>query len=152
MQKGKKLALSVEYLQELTNGKLSVEVREENLNCPFFVNHILKLFACVSAKNLSLKVSQGIKEGMSEKQVWDTYAGISLTEGALAHCIFTIHTFFLQRIMKIQADNLKTVMKKLCVLWGIEKILERASQVYVTGIITPEAFQIIHRKRESLLL
>ena len=51
---------------------------------------------------MGLKLSQGIKEGLSEKQAWDTYAGITLTEAALAHSIFTIHSFFLERLMKIQ--------------------------------------------------
>ena len=38
LQKGKKLAPSAEYLQELAKGELKIEVTEEKLNCPFFVN------------------------------------------------------------------------------------------------------------------
>ena len=99
---------------------------------------------------MGLKLSQGIKEGLSEKQVWDTYAGITLTEAALAHSIFTIHSFFVERLMKIQSESLQNVMKKLCLLWGVEKLIERASQVYVTGILTPDAFKLLHAKKESL--
>ena len=53
--------------------------------------------------------------------------------------------------MKIPSENLKNVMKKLCLLWGVEKLIERASQVYVTGILTPDAFKLLHSKREALL-
>ena len=53
--------------------------------------------------------------------------------------------------MKIQPESLKNVMKKLCLLWGIEKLIERASQVYVTGILTPDAFKLLQAKREALL-
>ena len=82
--------------------------------------------------------------------MWDCYAGITLTETALAHTVFTIHSFYLEKVMKIQPENLKAVMKKLCILWGVEKLLERASQVFVTGVITPEAFQLLNKKREAL--
>ena len=100
---------------------------------------------------MALKLSQGIKEGLSEKEVWDTYAGISLVEAAIAHTIFTIHGFYLQTVSKIEAASLKTVMTKLCVLWGLEKIIERAGAVYETGILPPDSFQAINSKRESLL-
>lgn len=101
LQKGKKLAQSAEYLKELSNGNLALDVTEESLNCPFFVNKVLKHFSCISTKNMGLKLSQGIKDGLSEKQAWDTYAGISLTEAAIAHAIFTIHSFFLEKLLKI---------------------------------------------------
>lgn len=43
---------------------------------------------------MALKLSEGVKKGMSEKEVWDSYAGISLVEAAIAHTIYTIHSYF----------------------------------------------------------
>jgi len=76
---------------------------------------------------MGLKMAEGISNGLSEKQAWDSYAGITLVKSAIAHSILTMHTFFLQEVMKIKQDDLKKVMKKLCILWGIEKLIERAS-------------------------
>ena len=151
LQKGGKLAPSVEYLTALTKGSLTIDVDVDHLGCPFFVNRILKNFACVSVKNMALKLSQGVKEGLSEKEAWDTYAGISLSEAATVHSIFIIHGYYLDFLQKITDPCLKKVMSKLCALFGIEKLIERASQVYETGILTPEAFQMLNAKREILL-
>jgi hypothetical protein len=65
LQKGRKLAPSVQYLEELTKGDLSIKVDEARLNCPYFVNSILRNFSCVAVKNMALKLSKGMKEGLS---------------------------------------------------------------------------------------
>lgn len=98
-----------------------------------------------------MKIAEGMSNGLSQKQVWDTYAGLSLVRAGIIHAIFTMHSFFIQDVIKIQQNDLKTVMKKLSILWGIEKLIERSSDVYVTGVLTPEAFQLLNKKREALL-
>ena len=115
------------------------------------MNQILKHVSCVSTKNMGMKIAEGMSNGLSQKQVWDTYAGLSLVRAGIIHAIFTMHSFFIQDVMKIQQNDLKTVMKKLSILWGIEKLIERSSDVYVTGVLTPEAFQLLNKKREALL-
>jgi acyl-CoA oxidase len=130
LQKGAKLPPSAEYLQQLSKGKVAVEVKEELLNCPFFVNQLLKTYSCIQVKNMALKLSQGIKEGMSEKEAWDTYAGLSLNDAAIAHSVVTIHTFFLEALMKVECPKVKAVLTKLCLLFGLEKLIDKASRVY----------------------
>ena len=49
--------------------------------------------------------------------------------------------------MNTQPESVKNVLKKLCLLWGVEKIIEKSSQVYVTGILTPDAFKLLQDKR-----
>ena len=96
LQKGKPLAPSVQYLENLKKPSLAIDLKDEkSLSCPFFVNNILKNFACVSVKNMAIKLAQGVKEGLTEKQSWDTYAGLTLVDASIAHSIFTIHEFFL---------------------------------------------------------
>ncbi len=130
LQKGSKLSPSIEYLQELAKGKLSVEVKEECFSCPFFVSSILKKYACIMIKNMGLKLSQGIKSGMSEKEAWDTYAGISLVDAAFAHATVTVYGFYLDAVKKVDSPTLKAVLTKLCVLFGLEKLIERSGKVY----------------------
>jgi len=68
LQKGKPLAPSAQYLENIKKGNLSIETKsEDSLKCPHFVHQILTNFACVSVKNMGLKLSQGIKEGLTEK-------------------------------------------------------------------------------------
>jgi len=72
---------------------------------------------------MASKLSQGVKEGLSEKNAWDTYAGLSLNDAAVAHSIYTIHWFYLRATQKIKSPSLKAVMTKLCTLFGLEKLL-----------------------------
>lgn len=67
LQKGGKLAPSAQYLQEMAKGNLSVDLKEESLNCPYFVNSLIKKYTCVTVKNMGLKLVEGIKQGLSEK-------------------------------------------------------------------------------------
>ena len=119
LQKGKPLAPSVQYLDNLKKGSLSIEIKSESLKCPYFVHQILTNFACVSVKNMGLKLSQGIKEGLSEKQTWDTYAGLTLVDAAIAHSIVTIHSFYLKESQSVKCPKLKAVLTKMCVLYGL---------------------------------
>ena len=96
---------------------------------------------------MALKLNEGIKGGLSEKDAWDTYAGISLCDAGIAHSVLTIHTSFLQMIEKIKEPKLKAVMTKLCILFGVEKLIERSSRVYETGILTPDSFKLLSKKR-----
>ena len=147
MAKGKSLAPSVQYLQELKKENLTLIVTQDNVGCPHFINNILRNLACVAVKNMTLKLEEGVKNGLTQKQSWDSYASISLTEGSVAHAIYIIHKFYLDFISKIAEPKLKAVMTKLCTLYGLERIVERASQVYSAGIIAPEAFKLISSKR-----
>ena len=56
---------------------------------------------------------------MSEKEAWDAYAGISLVEAAIAHTLYSMHTYYLEGSNKIEQQNLKTVMMKLGNLYGL---------------------------------
>lgn len=68
---------------------------------------------------MGLKLSQGIKEGLTEKQAWDTYAGLTLVDASIAHSIYTIHSFYLKEIKKIECSKLKGVIIKLSLLYGL---------------------------------
>lgn len=98
---------------------MKVDFSEERLGCPAFVNQIIKYYACVSVKQMAVKLSQGIKEGLSEKESWDTYASLYLNEAAVAHAVFIIHSFYLSFVTGIEQLDLKAVMTKLCTLYGL---------------------------------
>ena len=68
---------------------------------------------------MGLKLVQGAKEGLSEKQVWDTYAGLTLVDAAIAHSIVTVHSFYLKESQQVKCPKLKAVLTKLCILYGL---------------------------------
>jgi len=68
---------------------------------------------------MGLKILQGIKEGLSEKQVWDTYAGLALVDAGIAHSIVTINSFFVKESQSVKCPKLKAVLTKLCLLYGL---------------------------------
>jgi hypothetical protein len=68
---------------------------------------------------MGLKLAQGMKEGLSEKQVWDTYAGLTLVDAGIAHSIVTIHSFYVKETQAVKCPKLKAVLTKMCVLYGL---------------------------------
>ena len=102
LKKGVKLAPSVKYLEQLRQENLSVKVEDGNLSCPRFINDVIGKFSCISVRNMAKKLQAKIKEGYSEKEVWNKYLGISLTEAAGAHSLFIIHESYLNLIDSIQ--------------------------------------------------
>lgn len=65
------------------------------------------------------KISQGIKEGLTEKQAWDSYAGLTLVDAGIAHSIVTIHSFFVKESQSAKCPKVKAVLTKLCLLYGL---------------------------------
>ena len=41
-------------------------------------------------------------------------------------------------------------MMKLVTLYGLEKMIERASRIYETGVISPNIFSAIYKRRQAL--
>lgn len=68
---------------------------------------------------MGMKILQGIEEGLTQKQVWNTYAGLTLVDAAIAHSIVTIHSFFIKECQEAKCPKVKAVLNKLCALYGL---------------------------------
>lgn len=66
----------------------------------------------------------------SFREVEDYHAGITLNEAAVAHCYYIIYLNFQKMVNSITDEPLKAVMTKLLILYGIEKIVERAGKFF----------------------
>ena len=121
--KGKNIEESVSYLKLLTEGNLSVEIRDPNqLNCPFLIRKILSMQACAKVKEMGEKIQKGVSQKLSQKEVWDHYAGIVLVDAAISHSYLIMYNFFLEAAMKVQDESTKAMLINLLTLYGLEKI------------------------------
>lgn len=65
----------------------------------------------------------------------------------MAHCYVLIYSTFLKVVESITDSKVKAVLTKLLILYGVDKIIERAGKFYETSTLTPDAFAIIYKKR-----
>jgi len=73
-----------------------------------------------------------------------------LVDAAIAHSYLTVYTYFLQYWSTITVPAVKSVMKKVLILYGIEKIVERSAKFFETQTLTPEALKLVYQQRENL--
>jgi hypothetical protein len=117
------------------------------LNCPYFIQNILRAHSCSKLKALSKKFGQLISQKLTPKEIEDHHAGILISEAAIAHCYVMVYFYFLKEFEAATDPQVKNVLRKLLVLYGVEKITERAGKFYETATISPEALSLLYRKR-----
>jgi acyl-CoA oxidase len=76
--------------------------------------------------------------GLNAKEAWDTFAGCQLVEAGLAHIHYWVYNNFLQYILPITDESLRSSMGKLCMLFGVTRILEHPTGYYTSGYATGE--------------
>lgn len=106
------------------------------LNCPFFVRQILRLQACSRVQEVGQKIQAGLEAKLSQKEIWDHHAGIVLNEAAISHSYLIMYESFLNAIIRVQDEGTKNILTNLVVMYGIEKIIERADKFYQAGTLT----------------
>lgn len=151
LQKGKKLPESISYLELLTKDQPPIVVNNlEVLACPHNLLQILVHHSCQKVQAAGQKIMKGMGEGLSQKEIWDTYAGLALMDAAIAHAHVIVYQSFLDNVQKVAIPEVKAVLTKLLLLYGIDKINERPAKFFETQTLTPEAISIVYQKRESL--
>lgn len=138
LQKGKPLAESAKYIQKITGGDFGVEVKEGSLDCPFFIQKILRMHSCGKLAAFSQKYVELLGQKLTPKEIFDHHAGISIIDAAIAHSYVLVYSYFLKEQQAAVEPRVKAVLRKLLLLYGIEKITERAGKFYETSTITPQ--------------
>jgi hypothetical protein len=152
VQKGKQLPESVKYLQDLTKTESIVDLSHPKaLKCPHTIKKILTHHGCFKTQAAGKKIMRGISEGLTQKQVLDTYAGLALNDAGIAHCYIVMYTYFHEKVTAISNPAIKAVLTKLLRLYGIEKIVERSAKFFESQTLDAAGFQAVYTEREILL-
>lgn len=153
LKKGTKLHENVSYLallqDILSKQQCSVKKTEElDLNLVLRLLQINSAFLIYRTANTLMGASKEI----GPKEAWDRKAGIKLFEAAQAHMsVYTYHAF-MQRIESlIKSQNLKTVMQNLCLLYGVQKLIEQPLGLMQSEYLSTKQFTLIQDKKEELL-
>jgi len=153
LKKGTKLHENVSYLvllqDILSKQQCSVKKTEE-----LDLNLVLKLLQINSAFLIyrTANTLMGASKEIGPKEAWDRKAGMKLFEAAQAHMsVYTYHAF-MQRIESlIKSQNLKTVMQNLCLLYGVQKLIEQPLGLMQSEYLSTKQFTLIQDKKEELL-
>lgn len=144
--KGKELPPTVAYLQEIYREEPFVAnlQRVEDALDPENLRRIFLYHSCEALKKIATKMSEGIADGMNPKELWDTKAGLDLTESSVSHTYFWIYEAFQARIYTSgQNEKVRNVLTRLLLLYGVDKILLRAHRFVQYGTVTHEGLRIL---------
>jgi len=152
---GGRLLGSVEYLKHMTE-IVSVQKCNANSKQDFGSLEVIDKALQASAAQLLYKAVQKFAklmgEGASMKEVWDRRAGIDLYEASRAHIYYFTFRSFVQMIKEDTKDEkIAKVLTKLCLLYGIQKLLDFPLGVAESGYFLPVHFTYLKEKKEDLL-
>jgi len=153
LRKGGQLQDNVSYLknlQEILSIQKCVAKRPSDFSLEVLLS-TLQANAAILIFRAGKSLMKGAQEG-SFKDSWDKKAGISLIEAARAHT--TLYTFkaFVEKINnEIGSANLKTVLQRLCLLYGIEKIIEHPLGLVESEYLSSKQFIWLRQRKEELL-
>ena len=154
ISKGKTLPPTVQYLHEMYRDEPFVLDTENVIDVldPEAIRKVLMYHSCESVKKAAAKLTNGISEGTNPKEVWDTQAGLALTEASTAHTYFWIYENFFMRIYNsTNNEKLRKSLRNLLLLYGIDKIIDRANHYFESGTITSATLKTFHKAKETIL-
>lgn len=73
---------------------------------------------------------------MSMKEAWDGYAGIDLVDASVTHIEYFTYTSFIEMIVETSNENAKEVLIKVCLLYGIQKLIQNPVCFFEKGYMT----------------
>ncbi|KAL4508172.1 hypothetical protein ABPG72_021545 [Tetrahymena utriculariae] len=151
--KGEKIPPFIEYLKcvvGIENEKFVAQSKREVLNIDL-IRKCLRYKAAYLVSIASQKIMEGLEKGLSMKETWDSYAGINLVDASTAHVEYFTYTSFLEMIVEASNEKVKEVLIKLCLLYGIQKLISNPSSFFENGYMTGEQFKMIKQAKEDLL-
>lgn len=72
------------------------------------------------------------------KQSWDGFAGINLVDASNAHIEYFTYTSFLELIVETSNEKVKEVLIKVCLLYGIQKLIQNPACFFENGYMNGE--------------
>jgi len=153
VQKGSQLHENVDYLRNLKE-ILSIQKCSAQKVNDFDLDVILTTLQANAAYVIygaTRALMQGAKEG-GLKDAWDKKAGIILVESARAHMnVYTYKAFYDRINNEIKSPTLKSSLQRLCMLYGIQKLLEQPLGLMESQYCTARQFTLLRKRKEILL-
>lgn len=152
-RKGTKLLENVAYLQNF-NETLSIQqcpvTKTDGFNLDT-ISQALRVNSTQLIVSAASALMQGAKNG-GFKDSWDKKAGIRLIEAARAHINYFTFRAFEEKIKKqVTTPALRVVLQRLCMLFGIEKLLSRPIGLTQSAYLNAKQFVMLSERKEVLL-
>lgn len=133
------------FLQERCEAKSPQDFRSTEVLRKLLMNNALYWINATG-----MIVMEGLGAGLSMKDIWDKKIGLPLVDAARAHTQYYVFNCFSEGVRKVRDENLRTTLTRLCVLHGLQTILDRPSGVIESEYINPEQIKYMNQLRETL--
>ena len=125
---------------------------KDDFNCLYLIEQLLQYSSAHLIWKVAEKFATLMGEGHHMQTVWDKKAGISLFEAskAFVHC-FTYSNFVRMIKEDVKDEKVAAVLKRLCLLYGIERILANPLGAIQSEYLQPVHFVYLKEKKEDLI-
>ncbi|CAD8089766.1 unnamed protein product [Paramecium sonneborni] len=150
-QKNQPINENVEYLHNLqsTLSQKATFTRQEQLLCPEIIRKLMRLHAAFYVNKVMLKMMEKAGE-FGPKEAWNKHVGVSITEASIAHTYYWTFKTFLDTLIKVQDENIRSVLSNLCCLYGLQRIIDWPIGYFEGGFLTGEQLEIILNAKEHI--
>jgi acyl-CoA oxidase len=153
LKKKEPLLESVSYLtflNALLAGHSCTAKGENDFNLET-IEKVAQANAAFLAYSAAQKLIKAQKQGLSEKAALNSKAGIELVEAARAHTTYFTYKAFMTEVASFSDTQVKSVLSKLCLLYGIHKLLQFPLGLVESKYISGEQITLMKSKKEELL-
>ena len=95
-------------------------------------------------------VMEEMAKGLSMKEIWDKKIGLPLVDAGRAHTQYFVFNCFCEGVQTVKNENLRTTLMRLCVLYGVQVILDRPLAVIESQYLNNEQIKAMNQLRETL--
>ena len=153
MRNDEPLPASAAYLKGLEDVLSGKRCQVQNID-DFNIDTVL-LILQANASFLVYKAATNLMKGAQDSSIresWDKKAGLSLVEAARAHTsAFTYQTFYDKINRDAKSPALKVVLQRLCLLYGIDKLLAHPLGLFESEYVSPKQISLLGERKEALL-
>eukprot|EP01017_Pseudomicrothorax_dubius_P048973 TRINITY_DN9029_c0_g1_i1.p1 TRINITY_DN9029_c0_g1~~TRINITY_DN9029_c0_g1_i1.p1 ORF type:complete len:674 (+),score=138.82 TRINITY_DN9029_c0_g1_i1:118-2139(+) len=115
------------------------------------LKELLEVNSCFIVQSAGQKLMAGVGRGMTLLESWNKVAGSTLVESAEAHTLLFTYEVFRKRIEKVIDTPAREVLTFLCLLFGVEVILQKPHALLLSKVIQPEYLAYLQDQREALI-
>ncbi|CAD8156667.1 unnamed protein product [Paramecium octaurelia] len=155
MQSGKAPNTTCDYLEDIFNYLTELKQPLVSKECTRDLNKVLAALRYNVAFNVAnagqkLQTLMGDK-GLTFKEATDKHLGILLQEIAHTQSNYWTYRTFLEEVNALTDPNIKSALTQLCLLYGLNKILEQQGQLFEYGVLSGPQFVWIRETRDELI-
>lgn len=92
-----------------------------------------------------------LNDSLPQKDIWNYQAGLRLYQVARSHACYWTYQAFSDEIDRTKDENIKEILRKVCLLFGINSVFENIEALIESGVLNSSHISSLKLRKEILL-